>query len=98
MLEVGGDVTSLRDVQAIAERVEQELGPVDILVANAGASLTRPGIPLEEVEEADWRASVDANLTATFLTLRTFLPGMKKRGGGSIVTLSSAAVRRPTTR
>jgi 3-oxoacyl-[acyl-carrier protein] reductase len=98
VLEVGGDVTSLRDVQAIAERVEQELGPVDILVANAGASLTRPGIPLEEVEEADWRASVDANLTATFLTLRTFLPGMKKCGGGSIVTLSSAAARRPTTR
>ncbi|HEY3585857.1 MAG TPA: SDR family NAD(P)-dependent oxidoreductase [Myxococcaceae bacterium] len=98
VLEVGGDVTSLRDVEAMAERVAQGLGPVDILVANAGANFTRPGIPLEEIEEADWRASVDANLTATFLTLRTFLPGMKKRGGGSIVTLSSAAARRPTTR
>jgi len=78
--------------------VESELGAPDILVANAGANLTRPGIPLEEIDESAWRASVDANLTATFLALQAFLPGMKRRGTGSIVTLSSAAARRPTLR
>jgi 3-oxoacyl-[acyl-carrier protein] reductase len=41
------------------------------------------------------RASVDGNLTATFLTIKSFLPGMKARGRGSIITISSSAGRRP---
>jgi 3-oxoacyl-[acyl-carrier protein] reductase len=40
-------------------------------------------------------ASVEGNLTATFLTLKSFLPGMKQRRAGAIVTISSAAARRP---
>ena len=75
--------------------VEDRFGPADILVANAGGSPIRPG-PVEDVTEADWRASVDANLTATFLTVKTFLPGMKRLGRGCIITMSSAAARRPT--
>jgi 3-oxoacyl-[acyl-carrier protein] reductase len=98
VLEVTGDVTRARDLEQMREVIEQELGPPEIVVANSGANLTRPGLPLEEIDEADWRASVDANLTATFLTLRTFIPGMKRRGGGRIVTMSSAAARRPTLR
>ena len=68
--------------------------PVDVLVANAGGSFTAPG-PLEEIGEDGWRASVDGNLTATFLTLKSVLPGMKARKTGSIITVSSAAARRP---
>ncbi len=98
VLELTGDVTRSQDLERMRQLVEGELGAPDILVANAGASLTRPGIPLEEIDESAWRASVDANLTATFLTLKTFLPGMKRKGSGSIVTLSSAAARRPTVR
>jgi len=98
VLETLGDVTRAADLERMRQVIEGELGLPDILVANAGANLTRPGMPLEEIDEADWRASVDANLTATFLTLRTFIPGMKRRGGGSIVTLSSAAARRPELR
>jgi 3-oxoacyl-[acyl-carrier protein] reductase len=67
---------------------------VDILVANAGASLTMPG-PLELITEESWRATVDANLTATFLTLKSFVPGMKERHSGVIITISSAAARKP---
>jgi len=51
---------------------------VDILVANAGGSFTPPG-PLEDTTEQGWRASLDDNLTSTFLTLKSFLPGMKER-------------------
>ena len=69
--------------------------PVDILVANAGGSTVGPG-PLEDITEADWRGSVDANLTATFLTIKAFLPGMRERHHGTIITMSSAAARRPT--
>ncbi len=66
----------------------------DVLVASAGGSFTPPG-PLEEISEEGWRASLDGNLTATFLTLKSFLPGMKARRRGAIVTISSAAARPP---
>src|SRR5262249_35761777 len=47
--------------------------------------------------EEGWRLAIDGNLTATFLTIKSVLPGMKERGRGSIITLSSAAARRPTS-
>ena len=70
--------------------IERTLGPAGIVVANAGGNPVRPG-PLEEISEAGWRESVDVNLTATFLTIKAFLPGMKRRHHGSIITMSSAA-------
>ncbi len=91
------DVTSFTQIEAMRQQVEQQFGPIDILVANAGASLTMPG-PLEQISEEGWRASVDANLTATFLTIKSILPGMKERKAGNIITLSSAAARKPTSR
>lgn len=96
-MQVGGDVTSFSDVEAARLQIEGEFGPVDILVANAGGSLTPPG-PLEDTSEEGWRASVDGNLTATFLTIKSFLPGMKERRRGNIITISSAAGRRPHPR
>jgi 3-oxoacyl-[acyl-carrier protein] reductase len=93
---VTADVTSFDEIEAMRRSVEGALGPIDILVANAGASLTRPHLPVEEIDLEGWRASVDANLTATFLSIKSVLPGMKERRHGSIVTLSSAAARRPT--
>jgi len=77
----------------VRRQVEEALGPVDILVANAGGSPTPPA-PLEEIPEDGWRAAVDANLLATFLTLKSFLPGMKERRQGTIITIGSAAGRR----
>jgi 3-oxoacyl-[acyl-carrier protein] reductase len=91
---VTGDVTDFGQVEALRQAIEASLGPVDILVANAGGSLTAPA-PLEEIPEAGWRATVDANLLATFLTLKSFLPGMKERRRGVIITVSSTAGRRP---
>jgi 3-oxoacyl-[acyl-carrier protein] reductase len=52
-----------------------------------------PG-PFEELTEEGWRATVDGNLTATFFTIRSVLPGMKRRRAGNIITMSSAAARR----
>jgi 3-oxoacyl-[acyl-carrier protein] reductase len=46
--------------------------------------------------EDDWRTVIDGNLTATFLTLKVFLPGMQQRGKGSIITMSSSAGRLPS--
>ena len=53
---VTGDVTSLGDIEAIRRQVEDGLGPVDILVANAGGSFTPPA-PLEDIPEDGWRAT-----------------------------------------
>jgi 3-oxoacyl-[acyl-carrier protein] reductase len=91
------DVTNIDQVEAMRTEIERGAGPVDLLVANAGANLSAPG-PLEDIPVEAWKATVDANLTATFLTLRTFLPGMKRLGRGEIVTIASAAGRRPNAR
>ena len=96
-IDVVADVTRFADIEAMRRRIEDELGPVDVLVANAGGSFTPPG-PLEETSEEGWNASVAGNLTATFLTIKSFLPGMKQRQSGNIITVSSAAARRPHPR
>jgi 3-oxoacyl-[acyl-carrier protein] reductase len=68
-------------------------GAVDILVNNAGGVAGQVGHPLEEVTDQDWHAVVDANLTSTFLCTRAVVPGMKERGWGRIVNISSGAGR-----
>jgi 3-oxoacyl-[acyl-carrier protein] reductase len=88
------DLTDYSQIETMRKQIEQHIGPVDVLVANAGGNPVRPG-PIEDITEADWRTSIDTNLTATFLTLKSFLPGMKQRGYGSVITMSSAAARRP---
>jgi 3-oxoacyl-[acyl-carrier protein] reductase len=94
VLPVTADVTCHEEIEAMRRRIERELGPVGVLVANAGGNQVPPG-PLEDISAEDWRATVDGNLTATFLTVKSFLPGMKDRKAGSIITVSSAAARRP---
>jgi 3-oxoacyl-[acyl-carrier protein] reductase len=93
-MSVVADVTRFAEIEAMRQQIERTFGPIDILVANAGGSPTQPG-PLEEISEEGWHASVDVNLTATFLTIKSVLPGMKKRRSGNIITLSSTAARMP---
>lgn len=93
---VTADVTRFAEIEIMRGEVEKELGPIDILVANAGGSFTSPG-PIEEITGEGWHAGgIDGNLTATFLTIKAFLPGMKKRKAGNIITISSTAARRPS--
>jgi len=93
-IQVVADTTKFPDIEAMRHRIEQELGPIGILVANAGGSYTQPG-PLERTSEEGWHASIDGNLTSAFLTIKSILPGMKERQAGNIITVSSAAARRP---
>lgn len=95
-LPVTAELTRYVDVEAMRDEIERCLGPVDILVANAGGNPVRP-CPVEEISERGWKDAVDANLTATFFTVKAFLPGMKQRGRGTVITMSSAAARRPTS-
>ncbi len=96
-MAVTGDVTDFGQVESVRRQIEDAWGPVGILVANAGGSFTAPA-PLEQIPEDGWRATVDGNLLATFLTLKSFLPGMKERRRGTIITIGSAAGRRADPR
>jgi 3-oxoacyl-[acyl-carrier protein] reductase len=83
------DVTDREEVAALVERI----GPVAILVNNAGGVVGQVGRPLEDVPDEDWQAVVDANLTSTFVCTRAVVPGMKAAGYGRIVNISSGAGR-----
>jgi 3-oxoacyl-[acyl-carrier protein] reductase len=97
VMSVVADVTRFDEIEPMRRQIEGDLGPIAILVANAGGSFTMPG-PLEDTSEEGWHASVDGNLTATFLTVKSVLPGMKERRAGNIITVSSSAGRRPHPR
>ena len=90
-IATAADCTGAAALGRVRDHVYQQFGPVDVLVAFAGGG--RPPQPVTEISEADWRADVDRNLTSTFLTIKAFLPAMVSRGGGSIITMASAAAR-----
>jgi 3-oxoacyl-[acyl-carrier protein] reductase len=92
---VAADCTDFAAIERIRQQVEESLGPVGVVAAFAGGGEARPG-PVAEITEEEWRSSVDGSLTATFLTLKSFLPGMLKRGSGSVITMASSAARVPT--
>ena len=87
------DCTDANALAAMRDEVTERLGPVDVLIAFAGGG--RQPQPVSEISEAEWRDDIERNLTATFLTVKTFLPGMLERRTGSIVTMASSAARLP---
>ncbi|MEW2217856.1 SDR family NAD(P)-dependent oxidoreductase [Streptomyces sp. NPDC006990] len=83
------DVTDSAALRRVAERVAEELGPVDILAAFSGGRGSP--VPALELTEERWRHVLDAGLTATFLTIRAFLPAMVERFSGSVLTMTAAS-------
>ena len=87
------DQRDLSALRAAADRTEKEFGGVDILFANAGVQSFHP---LLEMEDADWRITIDVNLTGTANAIRAFAPHIVKRGGGRIILTSSTQGRHGT--
>ncbi|MCU0910938.1 MAG: SDR family oxidoreductase [Rhodobacteraceae bacterium] len=86
------DLTRPEEVTALVEGVAAALGPIDILVANAGMVQTGRSLPrrrLSETPDAAWDHMIAISLTSAFLTVRAVLPGMIARGWGRIVLMSS---------
>ncbi|MDP6415672.1 MAG: SDR family oxidoreductase [Gammaproteobacteria bacterium] len=87
------DVTDQQAVQRMVSETEQKLGPVDVLVNNAGIS--GPIGPTWEIDPDDWWRVIDVNLRGPFLCSRTVLPGMITRRHGQIINVASGASIRP---
>jgi 2-keto-3-deoxy-L-fuconate dehydrogenase len=81
------DVRASAAVEALAREVEREFGALDVLVNCAG--YVHQGSVLD-CDDRDWDFSFDLNVKSMHRTIRAFLPGMLKKGGGSIINISSA--------
>jgi len=96
--EIGGlavvaDVTKGDDVDAMIAKVEAELGPIDLLVANAG--IGTDGGSTWEVDPEEWWRVLEVNMLGIHLSCRSVIPGMLERGSGRIVITGSGAAYLP---
>ncbi|MFL5859816.1 MAG: SDR family NAD(P)-dependent oxidoreductase [Solirubrobacteraceae bacterium] len=76
--------------EAAVSGVFDAIGPVDVLVNNAGMG---ESAPLHETTLDSWQRHLDVNATAAFLCMRAVVPGMRERGAGAVVTVASTAGR-----
>lgn len=89
-LAVPCDITIRESVDAAVDRVAEELGPIDVLVNNAGWDLF---VPFLETGQEDWRRLIDINLVGALNMHHAVLPGMVERSRGRVVNISSDAAR-----
>ena len=82
------DVTRAEQVSELVSKTEAALGPIHILVNNAGIGLFGPA---HEKSEADWDRVLDSNLKSVFLVSRAVIPSMIRLGAGDIINISSLA-------
>ena len=92
-LAVVGDVSDRASVEAMVRQVESELGPIDLLVANAGRNVHEQRA--WEVDPADWWNVFEVNVLGVYLCSRAVIPGMLERGRGRIVITGSGAAYLP---
>jgi len=94
-LAVPADITNPESVQTLFAAVKQRFGRLDVLFNNAGVSA--PGVPLEDVTYAQWRAVVDTNLTGPFLCTQEAFRLMKSQqpAGGRIINNGSISAHVP---
>jgi NAD(P)-dependent dehydrogenase (short-subunit alcohol dehydrogenase family) len=85
---IAADVTDEASIETLYAMAEAARGPFDIVVANAGMAGSAPA---HRTSLAEWRQTLDVNLTGAFLTVRPALAGMARRGAGRIVFIASVA-------
>jgi NAD(P)-dependent dehydrogenase (short-subunit alcohol dehydrogenase family) len=88
-ISVTADISDPERVDRMVEEVENSLGPVDLLVNNAGVA--GPIGPTWEVDLADWWRCLEVNLRGPMLCSKAVLPGMIARGGGRVINVASGA-------
>ncbi|MDH6217933.1 SDR family NAD(P)-dependent oxidoreductase [Streptomyces pseudovenezuelae] len=89
-IAIGGDASDASDVAAAAARTREELGPVAILVNNAGTTAYQP---FTDITEEAWDRMIGINLKGPFLVTKELLPDMLAAGWGRIVNISSSSAQ-----
>src|SRR5579864_5714483 len=92
--EVKADLSEAGEPERVVRESIEQHGRLDVLVNNVGYSEIRK---LEDVSDGDWQASFEINLMSAVRATRAALPGMRERGAGTIVNVSSTAAKRPST-
>jgi 3-oxoacyl-[acyl-carrier protein] reductase len=93
-IAVSADATDRQAVERAVTEAEERLGPIDVLVNNAGRAHAIG--PVWEVDADDWWQDIETNVRSAFLCARAVLPGMLERGTGRILNVSSYVALRPT--
>jgi NAD(P)-dependent dehydrogenase (short-subunit alcohol dehydrogenase family) len=91
---VVGDVATASDAKRMVECTVEHFGRLDVLVNNAAVAYATP---LERITEAEWRRTLDVNLTGAFFCLQAAIPPMKAQSFGRIINISSTAGRSVST-
>jgi len=81
-----GDVADYESCNQMVRRIESEIGPIDVLVNNAG--ITRDAM-FRKMQKSDWDVVIEINLTSLFNVTHQVLPGMAERGWGRVINISS---------
>ena len=84
------DVTRREQVHAAAAEAERQLGPIDVLVNNAGAS---DSAPFASMDDELWERMLAVNLTGTYHCMRAVIPGMFERRRGRVINIASVAAK-----
>lgn len=92
-LHVAGDLTQPGEPERLVAAAEERFGRVDCLVNNVGGTEIRT---LEQLTDEDWQRSFELNLMTAIRTTRAALRGMRERGSGAIVNVSSTSGKRPS--
>lgn len=85
------DVSNYDEIKAAISQIDERWGRLDVVFANAG--INGVWAPLDELSVEEWRKTIDINLTGTFLTIKSALSLLKKRGGSVIITASVNGTR-----
>ena len=93
-LHVAGDLARPEAPEALIKEAEQQVGPVEILVNNVGFAEIRS---FEELTDDNWEQLWQLNVMSYVRSIQAVLPGMRERGFGRIVNVSSTAGKRPST-
>lgn len=95
VVAIPADVRQVHELEDLVSEVEEQLGPIDILVANGGGPRVKPAA---ELDDTDWAEAIPLALLFVPRLCNFVLPGMRRRGWGRIIAINSVSARQPIPR